>query len=201
MYSSSRSLLAALTLLVATVSAHAAPAAPPVYAGLGVGQSSFAGETATAVRGYLGWQPISYVAVELGGTSLGTAPIHQPVDAYSTLDAHLDGEAYDLSLLAITPRWKGLSAFARGGVAESHLHGDGIVSFTGFPPGGPHPNFVIAPYRVWASQSGTHSTYGFGAQLELPHQLFVRGEWQEYTDVGGTGESAHNSTLSLAMRF
>ena len=179
-----KSALALLALAAAAPAAHAGydvgSSSPNFYTGVQVGQASVGGYHSTSFGAYLGWSPLPALALELSGTRLGSE-----TDLYADYFGNLyavttAADAYALSAVVMSTDFHGLSAFARGGVADTRLSVSGLG---------------------WAASDKASLVYGGGLQWQFAGPVFARGEYVRYDNFAATHTNPDNIGLSIGVRF
>jgi OmpA-OmpF porin, OOP family len=185
-------ILAIASLLVAAPAA--AQDLPKVYAGVTIGSSkakAFCDELSgpgitcddgdTSLRLLGGYQFHKNFAVELGALYLGEVQARGPGGTFTVESAAI--EALGVAMLPLAERF---SVYGKAGiyraVTEARL------------------NTVVLTDT--AEETNFDLTFGFGVRVDLAKNLFLRGEWQRYTDVGGdeVGKSDID-VLSIGLLF
>jgi len=154
------------------------------YAGGSVGKSSssicafaFGGscdDQGTAYRVFAGYQVNRYLSLELGYQELGEVTIGAgPVT--QTLDTTL----FDLVVLGTLPLTQRLGAYGKLGIYRAN-----------------NDLTTNAPGVASAKLESNGLTYGLGLQYDVTANLGVRIEWQEYSNVIGTGIGSSNADVT-----
>lgn len=185
-----KSALAALALGVA-VSAPALGQQIPekaFYAGASFGQTDATDacdgvtigcdEKDTGWRLFAGYQINRNFGLEFGYADLGEFTASGAVSGVN-VDAGVEVTAWDVVAVGTLPLSEKWAAYGKLGFyrAETEARATGAV-----------PGFVAS---AQADEKNTDMTFTLGLQVGLTNNLFLRGEWQSYRDVGGnqTGES------------
>jgi OmpA-OmpF porin, OOP family len=112
-----------------------------------------------------GYQINRHFAVEAGYVDFGAVEASGPGGT-----ARLRSHAFDLVGLGILPVGNRLSLYGKLGIY--HATSDGKVR--------------TVLLNADTSDDATDLTFGFGASFDLTPRFALRGEWQRYTDVGGS---------------
>lgn len=131
----------------------------------------------TAYRVFGGMQFNRYLAVELGYQRLGKL-----TDNFGTSTTTIKSDAYDLSAVGLLPLTDSLSGTGRLGV----YNGTSKIST--------NPNVGLNQ-----SFDSTGMTFGVGLQYDINKNMALRGEWAQYSKMGGGALLDFNiNVLSIA---
>lgn len=183
-------LLAAAAMAVPSVSMAQAPMQDRGwYVGGSLGQSEYkdsceaplpAGvscdEKDTAWKIFGGYQINRNFAAEFGYTNLG-----ETAASGGGVNATIEATAWELVGVASIPFANRFSLYGKLGFyrAETELRSNVAIS---------------------GNETNTDLTYGFGVRYDFTRNVGIRGEWQRYSDVGGTATGeGHINVLSVGV--
>jgi len=168
------------------IAALAPSARAQAYLGLALGQAKYRNACAgaassitcssddTSLRIFGGYRFNPYVALEAGGSSLGT------VRASTGETAEL--EAFDVSALVSWPLGNRFAVHARLGVYS----GDTTAAPRDYAVPAVFPPRPAPPRVGWESGNTFGATYGLGASFEVAPNAVFRLEWQRFDYFGSS---------------
>jgi OOP family OmpA-OmpF porin len=136
-------------------------------------------DTDTAFRVFGGYQINRHFGVELGYADLGKAEATGPGGS-----ASVKSKAFDLVAVGTLPVAQNFSVYGKLGFYRADTDGTG--------PGGS------------ASETNTDLTYAIGVGYDFNKNLGIRGEWQQYSKVGGGAIGDSNidvMSIGVVYRF
>jgi OOP family OmpA-OmpF porin len=146
-------------------------------------------DTDTAWKFFGGYQINPNFSIEAGYTDLGKSRVNATGPG-GTVDATVEATALEFVGVGSLPLGNQFSLFGKLGIyrAEVEQRGSAVVFGT--------------PIPLDADDSNTDLTFGFGVKFDLTRNFAVRGEWQRYSDVGGSdiGE-ADVDVISVGIVF